>query len=67
MWDNYPFFFWRNKQTHTHIQGRGKEVLTERHTTTSLKSYGDIYIYIYLYIAGVDPQRRLGPMPPKLF
>ena len=35
------FFFFFDKQTHTHIQGRGKEVLTQRHTTTPLKSYGN--------------------------
>ena len=44
MWDNYPFFFFSfDKQTHTHIQGRGKEVLTQRHTTTPLKGHGKIY------------------------
>ena len=33
------FFFLRNK--HTHTQGRWKGVLTQRHTTTSLKSHGN--------------------------
>ena len=33
------FFFLRNK--HTHIQERGKSVLTQRHTTTPLKSHGN--------------------------
>ena len=38
-----PFFFffllsfWRNK--HIYTQGRGKEVLTQKYTTTSLKSH----------------------------
>ena len=33
------FFFFFEKQTHT--QGRGKEVLTQRHTTTLLKSHSN--------------------------
>ena len=33
------FFFFVEKQTHT--QGRGKGVLTQRHTTTPLKSHGN--------------------------
>ena len=33
------FFFLRNK--HTQTQGRGKGVLTQRYTTTPLKSYGN--------------------------
>ena len=39
MWDNYPFFFFFEKITHTHTQGRVKEILTQKHTITSLKSY----------------------------
>ena len=42
---------------HTHTQGRGKGVLTQRHTTTPLKgvltyihTYIHIYIYIYMYV-----------------
>ena len=31
--------FLRNKHTHTHTQGRGKIVLTQRHTTTPLKNH----------------------------
>ena len=34
-------FFLRNKQTHTHTQGRGKRILTQRHTTIPLKSQGN--------------------------
>ena len=37
----YAFSFFEKQthtHTHTHTQGRGKEVLTQRHTTTSLKS-----------------------------
>ena len=30
-------FFLRNK--HTHTQGRGKEILTQRHNTTPLKNH----------------------------
>ena len=33
------FFFFFEKQTHTHTKGRGKRVLTQRHTTTPLKSW----------------------------
>ena len=33
------FFFLGEKQTHT--QEREKEILTQRHTTTPLKSYGN--------------------------
>ena len=33
-----PFFVFE-KQTHTHTQGRGKMILTQRHTTTPLKSH----------------------------
>ena len=32
------FFFFRNK--HIHTQGRGKWILTQKHTITPLKSYG---------------------------
>ena len=35
-----PILFFFEKQTH--IQGREKEVLTQKHTTTSLKSHGNI-------------------------
>ena len=35
------FFFFLEKQTHTHTKGREKEVLTQRHTTTPLKSHGN--------------------------
>ena len=34
-------FLGRNK--YTHIQERGKGVLTQRHTTTLFKSYGNFY------------------------
>ena len=32
-----PLFFLRNK----HTQGRGKEVIAQKHTTTQLKSHGN--------------------------
>ena len=35
------FFLGRNK--YTHIQDREKGVLTQRHTTTLFKSYGNFY------------------------
>ena len=35
-----PILFFE-KQTHTHTKGRGKGVLTQRHTTTPLKSHGN--------------------------
>ena len=40
MWDYNSLFFFE-KQTHTHTQGREKGVLTQRHTTTPLKSHGN--------------------------
>ena len=40
------FFFLRNKHKHTHTQGREKEILTQRHTTTSLKSHHNIDLTI---------------------
>ena len=36
----HSFFFFFEKQTHT--QAREKGVLTQKHTTTSLKSHGNI-------------------------
>ena len=40
------FFFLKNK--HTHTQGRGKGVLTQRHITTLLKSWNwEFYYYFY--------------------
>ena len=33
------FFFFFDKQTHTHTERRGKGVLTQRHTTTPLKNH----------------------------
>ena len=35
-----PFFF---KNKHTHTQGRGKVVLTQKHTTIPLKSHDTFY------------------------
>ena len=40
------FFFFFEKQTHT--QEKGKGVLTQRHTTTSLKSHDNFYEEFYL-------------------
>ena len=42
MWDNYPFFFFFFFEKQTHTQGREKGVLTQKHTTSSLKSHGNI-------------------------
>ena len=39
-------FFFRNK--HTHTQGRGKEVLTQKHTTTPLKNHGNFFWLLLL-------------------
>ena len=36
-----PFFL--EIHTHTHTQGRWKEILTQRHTTTPLKNHGNFY------------------------
>ena len=33
----YDIYIYIEKQTHTHRQGRGKGVLTQRHITTPLK------------------------------
>ena len=33
------FFFW---ETNTHTQGRGKEILTQKHITTPLKSHSQV-------------------------
>ena len=30
-----------SRNTHTHTQGRWKEILTQRHTTTPLKNHGN--------------------------
>ena len=35
------FFLFFEKQTHTHTKGREKRVITQKHITTSLKSYGN--------------------------
>ena len=35
------FFFFLETNTHTRTQGREKEVLIQRHTTTPLKSHGN--------------------------
>ena len=35
------FFFFFFGETNTHTQGRGKWVLTQKHTTTPLKSHGN--------------------------
>ena len=35
-----PILFKNKKNKRTHIQGRGKRVLTQMHTTTPLKSHG---------------------------
>ena len=45
---NFFFFFFekQHKHTHTHTQGREKEILTQRHTTTSLKSHHNIDLTI---------------------
>ena len=40
------FIFLRNK--HTHTQERGKEVITQKHTTISLKSHDNFYEDFYL-------------------
>ena len=46
LWNwGFFFFFWK---TNTHTQGRGKGVLTQRHTTTLLKSWNwECYYYFY--------------------
>ena len=38
-----PILFFRetNTHTHTHKKGRGKMILTQKYTTTPLKSHGD--------------------------
>ena len=33
------FFFWTNKHTHTHTQGREKEVLTQVHQNSTQKPW----------------------------
>ena len=36
-----PILFFFEKQTHTHIRGKGKGVLTQKYTTIPLKSHGN--------------------------
>ena len=50
MWDNYPFFFLKNK----HTQGRGKVVLIQRHITTLLQNHGNFLLLIFVDCNNID-------------
>ena len=43
----WQYFFFFEKQTHIYIQEKGKRILTQRHTTTPLKSQIKTWIFHY--------------------
>ena len=80
MSDKKAFFFTQTRNTHTHThthtytQWRGKKILTQKHTTTSLKNHGEILreckgvgpkSSLSMYILGLEPNSRTKGRPKR--